>query len=206
MLEKLSKNVMLLVVPILMFMIFFIGKCSGDKTINKGTRTVYIDTAVYDTAYVPKLLSTTNTNWITNRTYENIPVVLDLTQSQIDSIVRAISPTKLIEIASSYYSKNYYSDTLRDSSYLAIIQDSIYENKIQKRNIKINTYQKTIIEQKPQKGFLYVNGLVGGNLNSFDIGLGAGFVTKKGTMFGYTYNFIDKSNYVTIGGRIRFRK
>jgi hypothetical protein len=206
MMGKTHNTILLFVGLLVLSIIFFVGRCSNGANSSKENRKVYVETAHYDTIFVPAEISKTRTKWLENKIYEKIHTQINLTEQQIDSILKAVSPTRLISIAEDYYSKRFYSDTLKDSTYMALIEDSVYQNKLQHRNIKITTHQKTIIETKPQKGFMYVNGLVGGNLNSFDLGLGVGFVTKNGVVIGYTHNLIDKSNYVTIGGRLRFRR
>lgn len=200
------KNNMLLMVmfALTIFFSFFIGRKTKNTVLTN--RTVIIDTLKVDTMYVPKLTKSVKTNWITEKYYVDVPMIKDLTQKQIDSIIALVSKDRLVSIADDYFTKRTYDDTLSDSNMVVYIKDSLFMNSITNRRFTSKIIRKTTIEEKPRR-LVFDGGIfLGGNRTSFDFGVGAGITTKKGVNLRYQYNMIDRSNYVTIGSVIKFRK
>lgn len=111
-----------------------------------------------------------------------------------------------LNIIRNYFTKNFYSDTISDSCFFIIINDTIYENLIVDRSLEYQLYKDSIFITKkvlintivPRKNYfslgtsfttskeLYLNGYYSTSLSTFGIGYD---ITSKNFQITYIYNF-----------------
>lgn len=104
---------------------------------------------------------------------------------------------------------NFYVDTIRKDSSYVIIKDKVAgwrTNAEVEFFLKYPVITNTIVKQRFR---LYTYMRFGSNFNSKPLlssaAPGAGFVSKKGFVVGYDYNFMNKSHNVTVGKVISFK-
>lgn len=171
--------------------------CSGN-----GKQIVYEDKIVYVPKIDTTIVTNTITEWKTDWKTKNVKIH----DTVYRDIIREISDQDLVKIAVSYYNKNFYGDTIYiDTIGYVIINDTIQKNEISNRTLAYNITMPQAIKLEP-KGFLSAGVLMGGNKQSFDLGVGLSWTTKKRFEFGYQYNFIDNSHYLLLSKSIFKRR
>jgi len=105
---------------------------------------------------------------------------------------------------------NVYQDTIRKDSSYVVITDNVAG---WRTNAKVDFYLKypvitnTVVKQRFR---MYTYMRFGSNFNSkpllTDIAPGVGFVSKRGIVASYDYNFIRKTHGITVGYVISFKK
>lgn len=184
------------------FLLYFLilGRCKGEPCANAKPKIVYEDSLVY----VPMPAKTIHTNTIEYIIAD--PIAKDTaTEEEIQTIIAEVDPDKLARIAKKYYDINFYSDTIKvDTIGYIIVNDSLQKNLIKNRNL---TYKLTFNQYEPkQRGFLSAGVFAGGNQQSFDLGIGLMWTTKRKLSIGYDYNLIDNAHYLNVSRKIFQRK
>ena len=107
-----------------------------------------------------------------------------------------------------YNSKAVYSDTIsKEGDFLAIINDTIYQNRITGRQFFMqNLREDRVITIDNSRRRLLVGGsLMMSKNNYFDISPSIGFMNKRGTLIGYSYGVINKTHQVEIKATIKIK-
>lgn len=118
-------------------------------------------------------------------------------------------------ILSAYFQKMFYSDTIQGLDtglhyrFTAVINDSVYENRIQHRQFffldlkpaTINTFEVA----KPRNKW-FIGGQIGGSRSHFDAGVSLMLMTKKDLGYAYTYQALSRTHNATLYWKISFRK
>lgn len=102
------------------------------------------------------------------------------------------------DIIASYFTKNFYQDTIKDSNIVAIVSDTIFNNNIISRNFKYTWQQPTTIIKKEKGlqiygglgittdargvGQMYLNGSIARSRNIYTIG----YSTARNIYLGYS--------------------
>lgn len=176
------------IVAALLICVLLYDKCNTNNNVKYETKdsivVITVDSIVnnFDTIYKPKYVSKTVDRFIHDTIIANVDTA---------SILR------------DYFAKYYYSDTINDSLYKIVINDTLSQNKISFRNVNIEFIErsfkeKTIIRTTPIKNKLYVYGGVFINTNfNIDSHITFNFkrhsfspgydISNKKFKFGYSY-------------------
>lgn len=193
-LNLLIKHPYKLIIVVLVIIIILQRACSPSaETINThSTDTVThivrrVDTVqLIDTCYIPKI------------SY----------RVKIDTIIDTVF------ILQEYFTKNYYTDTILNSSKgFVSIDDIVYQNKIISRTPTIKLYPETIIETRTVSVITppRVKVFVGFGINAtagFNPGLNANFalLTKKDHLYSIGFDVINKRVDLGIYWKLKFRR
>lgn len=106
-----------------------------------------------------------------------------------------------------FFSQYFYSDTITDdSTFIAVINDTVTENRIYSRELYVKNIKPTtivpnlVIEEKPKKNMrLYVGGTIGStSTNFYAITGNIGLRARNDNYYMASYNFIGQSPNVGI--------
>ena len=121
-------------------------------------------------------------------------------------------------ILQDYFNKLVYNDTITDdSTYTAIIRDTISQNRIQHRDFVLNitqptiintTINKTVIDTCPDpRSKLFLGLRVGGNQNQAGVGPSVLFIPKnEHATLGYDYDLVNKTHNISVHKKLSFKK
>jgi hypothetical protein len=178
---------------ILVGIIIYLSECSPKP---QGCNTCCIDKS--DTAYVY------------DTTLKEIPVPYPLPKDT--EYVEIPANVDTSEILKDYFARLYYNQTISDSNLVAIIEDSVTQNRIIHRTFKYQWLQpQTVIinEVKPQgkeRSKVYVGVELGGNMQQFNLSPTLRLATVKGNMYGVRYGAIDKTYNFEYSKKISLKK
>lgn len=120
--------------------------------------------------------------YITDTVYEKIDSPLPYPVHIIDTFIQDIDT---LEIIKKFLQVYYYSDTISDSSLVAIIDDKIYQNEILSRDFSYSILREKEIyitnTVNKVNGF-YLGGVLNLNSAGMDIGPGIIYVHKKNAL------------------------
>ncbi len=121
-------------------------------------------------------------------------------------------PVDTSAILADYFAKRFYKDTLlNDTNALIIVSDTISQNKIIYRLPDLRIYphiirQTTYLKQKAsfrRKLFLGIG--AGGGFNRFGLSANMLYITKKDHAYSFSYDLLNKSFYLGMYWKIKFR-
>jgi hypothetical protein len=182
-----------IIIVALLVIIFLQRECNHETPHANQTVTLYDtihDTLPYPvTHYVPKLIykDTGHVRWQTQ-------------------------PVDTPAILSAYFERHFYKDTLiNDTNALIVVSDTISRNRIIYRSPLLRIYphiirQTTIITQKaPDRRKLFLGIGAGRNLNRFGFSVNILYLSKKEHGYSFSYDVLNKSFYVGMYWKIKFR-
>jgi len=152
--------------------IVFLRECTSPQPI--------IETKIvtqHDSIYVP-IIDTFNTLqidtvWLDSLIYNTI------IHEQIDTIY----------ILRDYFTKYYYTDTIRnDSQALIVINDTLYRNRIKSRYSQI----KLFAEKPTLKNNFYIGGGITGGQDRLGLTVNGAMITKRKKLYTASYDLINK--------------
>lgn len=156
---------------------------------------------VHTKVYVPKISTITKTNWLKGRDYVKYINIHDTTHSsslRYDSIIKEVTPMAAVAIIDNFFTKNHYLDTVVFSKDSLFISDTIYENKVMSRMVSFSRAEQ---KNKNKNKFL-LGGFAGGSRYTYDFGLSAAYINRRGIGMGCAYGvrnkFVCVSVYKTI--------
>jgi len=133
-----------------------------------------------------------------------IPYAQYIDTGSVKIILEQIDSAQLYNIASCYFTKLLYCDTLKnDSDAFITLLDTVYMNQLHKRLLIyqnkritqiINNIQQT---DKARSWQLYAGAFTGGNLKGFDFGPAVLFTSAKNFGIEYRYHIINKEHFLT---------
>ena len=166
-------------------LLIFIRPC-GSHTVEKRTEvvhdTLFRDTIIYKEIKVP------------------VPVEKLITVIDTHYIIDEVRDTFVID--TSDYLARYYTDTIYiDGGHISwhaattgnlLALDATYNGRIAER----------IVYKPTPTGGLYIMSGIGYNGMNASAQIGASYITKKGKVFGYEYDFLEKSHNIKTGLRL----
>ena len=179
-------HILLLAVIILLIFVKPCVNVNTNNIENKGTPdidTVYIDSTIYVTVEIPK------------------PVTRYVTK--YDTVVEK----DIIYIDTSEYTANYYEDSI-DVDYGKITWYAATEGRLLALDAEYKGITRKVIEYRTEKEQIYKTGLyvtsgIGYNFtNNATADIGLSIITKKGKIFGYEYDFINRFHKIKTGLRL----
>ena len=115
-------------------------------------------------------------------------------------------------ILSAYFERHFYKDTLlNDTNALIIVSDTISRNRIIYRSPLLRIYphiirQTTYIKQKASlRRKLFVGIGAGQSFNRFGLSANILYATKKDHVYSFSYDVLNKSFYVSMYWKIKFK-
>lgn len=134
-----------------------------------------------------------------------------------DSLIEVEVPADVdtAEILALYFQKHFYSDTIHGLDtglhyrFSAVVNDSVYQNKIQHRQFLFLDLKPTTINEysvADPKNKWFIGGQVGGNVDHIDAGISLMLLTKKDHGYAYTYQAFSNTHNVTLYWKISLRK
>ena len=181
------------IIAVLLVIIFLQRECTHETPCTKTTQTL-IDT-IHDTIpypvvrYLPKLI------------YKDTGSVKWKTQ-----------PVDTPAILQAFFERHFYKDTLlNDTNALIVVSDTISQNKIIYRSPFFRIYphivrQTTTIRQKaPNRRKIFLGIGTGRNINRFGLSANMLYITKKEQAYSFSYDVLNKSFYVGMYWKIKFR-
>lgn len=159
-------------------------------------------TPLADTVYIETIIPGDS---IPYKVFREGPAVPQIIFRDTGSTLWRTLPIDTNAILNDYFSKIFYSDTIqKDSSFLAIINDTVSRNQIIHRqfffqNLKETTIQTTVVQPKsPCRNVFYVGLGAGGNASSFDYTASALYtLPRKKMALSAMYGFNSKHYYLT---------
>jgi len=117
-------------------------------------------------------------------------------------------------ILADYFAKYFYADTIEDSSMVVVVNDTISQNKIQYRSVLFKNLRPTstvinttIVDTcPPARRKIFLGGFVGGNRELFHWGPEVLLETKREAIYGYHYNFVDKTHNLKTLWKLSLRR
>jgi hypothetical protein len=144
------------------------GKGSGSDTLSVKIDTVYVSVKK-DTQYIPRIDKVIYS--------QNVPVPIHDTIEIFD-----FHNVDTAKILSGFFAKRVYSDTQYIEYGSVIINDTVTQNRISRRELIINqnvpTITKEIVLRQPKKAIAYVGFIAAGNEHTPVYGVGASFGVK----------------------------
>ena len=112
-------------------------------------------------------------------------------------------------ILQDYFSRYYYVDTIGDSTFTAVIMDTVTQNRISSRrfiykNLSPSTIVTNTTTLKPKRK-LFVGGMVGGNATQLSAGGGLMYQTRKDHAYSYMYDAVNNQHHVILYWKIRVK-
>lgn len=168
--------------------LFLWGRSCGIGSVLKQT---HIDTVVKfvkgDIVYTPEFVGVSNT--IYEPKIVTVHDTLETFETRVDTVLA-------VQLYPDYMDVKFYSDTQRLARGTVIIQDTVTQNRIQRRRLQTfgtdTTITKTVVLKPPRNMVGYfTTSLLGNNFNPLD-GIGGGFAlkTKNDMIYGAEAKFI----------------
>ena len=140
--------------------------------------------------------------------------VHDTVYNDTGSVVLIPQDIDSLAVATAYFSEIIVIDTiLNDSNGIIVINDTISRNRIKSRQIKPKTLYpsykiitKTIKEPCVERVKLYAGMSAIGSMNRFGIAPSILLETRKGIIYGASYDLINKDVIVSVYWKIKFKK
>ncbi len=160
------------------------------------------DTPIGDTVFLTKVIPGDSVAVEVPRYYP-VPKIV---YRDTGSVQWKTKPIDTLAILKDYFAINFYSDTIqKDSSFLAIINDSVSRNKIVSRkflfqNLRETSINTTVITPPtPLKNQLYVGLGTGGNRYNFDCSANLLYtLPRKKMALAGSYGAISKNFFFTV--------
>lgn len=111
------------------------------------------------------------------------------------------SETDTAAILADYFRTRHYFNTWDTLDVSVSLKEAVTANRIESRELTIQNNRATKIEQvfeNPPKNRILLGGFADWDSETFGAGLGAGWLTKKYTLFQYQYDLINGSHRATI--------
>ena len=113
-----------------------------------------------------------------------------------------------------YFAKYFYTDTIKDSTMVVVVDDTITENKISSRQVSLKNLRPirtvintTVVDTCPGASRkLYLGGSIGGNDEAFNCGPEVLYQTRKDALYGYHYDFVNKTHNFKTFWKVSLRK
>jgi len=124
--------------------------------------------------------------------------------------VKNFLPIDTAVILKDYFATRTYMDTIKSRDVMAVIKDSIMDNKLAGRKVLIeNTRDKQLPEifLKP-KNKLLLGGFIGlSQLNLQPVaGFSISFITKNDVMYSYHFELISRTHLIGVSWKLKFPK
>ena len=167
------KNIPYIFILALLAYIVFLRECTPPPKPIIETKIVY----QVDSVYIPKVdtlhMVHMDTLYIDSLIYNTI------IHEQIDTIY----------ILRDYFTKYYYTDTIRnDSQALIVINDTLYRNRIKSRYSQI----KLFAEKPTLKNNFYIGGGITGGVDRLGLTVNGAMMTKRKKLYTASYDLINK--------------
>ena len=181
------------IIVVLLVIIFLQRECTHKTPCTKETE-IHFDT-IHDTVpypvvhYLPKIIykDTGSVKW----------------KSQ---------PLDTPAILRAFFERHFYKDTLlNDTNALIIVSDTISQNKIIYRSPFFRIYPHivrqiiTIKQKAPNRRKLFLGLGAGSNINRFGLSANMLYITKKEQAYYFSYDVLNKSFYMGMYWKIKFR-
>ncbi len=213
--DKLKNKIIAVLFGVIVILIMFRGCGDGSDPCPEVGTLVERDFVPYEVEVeVPVHDTIIRTNWVNryNTLYEAVDssniINRYLDGISIDSLILRFGEERLLAMLDDYNSKAVYSDTIsKEGDFLAIINDTIYQNRITGRQFFMqNLREDRVITIDNSRRRLLVGGsLMMSKNNYFDISPSIGFMNKRGTLIGYSYGVINKTHQVEIKATIKIK-
>lgn len=181
--------------------LFFWGfKCGGDNVkavVHKDTVRVTVDsgyeTVVIDTQYVPKPYKV---------------VELAMAKTETDAVYQHIT-VDTMAILADYHGQRYYSDTMAIDHGTAVINDTVSQNRITGRSLKVSqripVIKETVTLYQPKRNIVYLGVNVQGGPQNYLFAAGAdlSLKTKNDRIYSLGAS-VTRDNQVLYQGGVRF--
>jgi hypothetical protein len=134
-------------------------------------------------------------------------------QVEIPQVVHVPADADTAEIIRSFYSRMAYSDTLKnDTSMLAVVNDTVYNNRITSREFIFQNRRETAIitqttvQHKQKEAFLKVYpgimAQISPQWNGFGIGPSATATLRPGALLAYAYDVRNNAHIINLGWKL----
>jgi len=187
------KQVPWIIIAALLVIILLQRECNHETPAGNHTETLY-DT-IHDTLPYPVV------HYLPKLTYRDT-----------GSVKWKSLPVDTSAILADYFARHFYKDTLlNDTNALIIVSDTISQNKIIYRLPDLRIYphiirQTTYIKQKvPYRRKLFFGIGAGRSFNRFGLSANMLYITKKGHAYSFSYDVLNKSFYLGMYWKIKFR-
>lgn len=154
---------------------------------------------------VPVPVNVYKTNWRDVNIYRDILKDVDtsniingfLNGITLDTLIERLGETNVLAMVDDYNTKKFYSDTiLKEGDFKAVINDSIYQNKIVYREFLMQNLRedRIITIDNSRRRLLLGGGMQFSEQGYFDVKPSVAFMNKRGSLLNYSYGVLNKTH------------